>query len=109
MAFAVWYSKYTHQSTNVTMFLMVLGWIFLAISIYQVIRLVNLIQLQDKEYDINGTNPKLVPYFLIGTWLGYSIAQLTPDPTIRFIINNIVDLFAKIIFLYYFSFNFTMI
>jgi len=88
---------------------MVLGWIFLAISIYQVIRLVNLIQLQDKEYDINGTNPKLVPYFLIGTWLGYSIAQLTPDPTIRFIINNIVDLFAKIIFLYYFSFNFTMI
>jgi len=103
MSLLVWYSKYTHQSQNTIMLFTVLGWIFLAISIYQVIRLTNLVQQN------NGPNTLLTGYFLIGTWIGYTIAQSTPDPTLRYTINNIVDLFAKIIFLYYFSFYFTMV
>ena len=90
-------SKRANNPYEVTLAWQVLGYIFLAISIMQVVKLSSLIDL------------KLIPFFLIGTWIAYNIGALLPSAIDRAIVFNLTDLFAKIIFVYYFSFNFTPI
>lgn len=89
-----YWAKRSNSSHIVRMTWQILSYVFLAISIMQVIKLASLIDL------------KLIPFFLIGTWIAYNIGATLSNPVDRAIVFNITDLFAKIIFVYYFSFNF---